>query len=165
MEMTSIQADGGQQIHQWRTGRWHFLRSSFGHRRHGRPDCLSAAGDSPNSCPGTTRSGRPCRRSSPPSGRCWPHPADTEPPRPATPSGREADRALGRLHPPQHRQGALAVSNRQHQHLIAITELGLVQDQDERLILARQPAQNLAGKGATTASGSINGFISTRAIH
>ncbi len=38
------------------------------------------------------------------------------------------------------------MANRQHQHLMAIIELGLIKDQYQRLALGREIAQNLAGE-------------------
>src|SRR4051795_3411954 len=46
--------------------------------------------------------------------------------------------------PPGQRQGPFPVAQRQHQHLMPVRELGLIQDQDDRLTLGDCLLQDLA---------------------
>ena len=58
----------------------------------------------------------------------------------------EADGALGLFNPPGQRQSTLAPTHAQHQDLVAIGGLGLVEDQRDGLPGFGQPGQDLAGE-------------------
>src|SRR4051812_45074803 len=58
--------------------------------------------------------------------------------------GFEADGPLRRLNPPRQRHRSLAKAQRQHQNLVAVGELGLVQDQNHGIAQRRRLFQNLA---------------------
>jgi hypothetical protein len=58
----------------------------------------------------------------------------------------EADRALGLFNPPSERQGALTPAHTQHQDVVAIRGLGLIEKQRDGLPGFAQPGQDLAGE-------------------
>lgn len=60
--------------------------------------------------------------------------------------GLEANGARCRLDPPRQWQGPLAKAQRQHQNLMAVGDLRLIQDQDHGLARGRRPVQNLTRK-------------------
>ena len=68
--------------------------------------------------------------------------AATGPPPPGAPSGFRSP--LRRLNPPRQRHRSLAKAQRQHQNLVAVGELGLVQDQNHGIAQRRRLFQNLA---------------------
>ena len=56
----------------------------------------------------------------------------------------KADRALRLLHAPSQRQGAIADTQRHHQHLMRVVDLALVDHRDDGASARRRASQNLA---------------------
>ena len=73
--------------------------------------------------------------------------------------------AVGFLDAPSHWQGALAPSHAQHQNLVALRHLALIEHQRDRIAVSAKRARISLANGCITASQDTRSLARKRAIH